>query len=123
MISQVNIYVMDIVWIFDVYVWRSKFSRGSYCFVKAFLRIFVTCFPYQSPHWEEFTPHPLLLFRKPKLLNAGGPLQLVQLVFLEVNCFHKTHISLWSFLSVNILYVVVLLSTLSNFSTMFKNTG
>ena len=26
MISQVNIYVMDIVWILcDVYVWRSKF--------------------------------------------------------------------------------------------------
>ena len=35
MISQVNIYVMDIVWILcDVYVWRSKFSRRSYGFVK-----------------------------------------------------------------------------------------
>ena len=35
MISQVNIYGMDIVWISgDVYVWRSKFNRGSYGFVK-----------------------------------------------------------------------------------------
>ena len=35
MISQLNIYVMDIVWIScDVYVCRSKFNRGSYGFVK-----------------------------------------------------------------------------------------
>ena len=28
-------HVMDIVWILcDVYLWRSKFNRGSYCFVK-----------------------------------------------------------------------------------------
>ena len=31
MISQVNIYAMDIVWILcDLYVWRSKFNRGRY---------------------------------------------------------------------------------------------
>ena len=35
MISQVNIDVIDIVWILcDVYVWRSEFNRGSYGFVK-----------------------------------------------------------------------------------------
>ena len=35
MISQVNIYVMDFVWILcDVYVWRSEFNRVSYGFVK-----------------------------------------------------------------------------------------
>ena len=35
MIFQVNVYVMDIVWILcDVYMWRSKFNRGSYGFVK-----------------------------------------------------------------------------------------
>ena len=35
MISQVNIYVIDIVWILcDVYVWSSKFNRGSYGFLK-----------------------------------------------------------------------------------------
>ena len=34
MIFQVNIYVMDIVWMLcDVYEWRSKFNRGSYGFV------------------------------------------------------------------------------------------
>ena len=40
MISQVNIYVMDMVWLLcDVYVWRSKFNRWSYGFLKLFLRI------------------------------------------------------------------------------------
>ena len=35
MVSQVNGYVIDTVWIFcDVYVWRSIFNRGSYGFVK-----------------------------------------------------------------------------------------
>ena len=35
MISQLNIYVMDIVWISgDVYMCRSKFNRGSYGLVK-----------------------------------------------------------------------------------------
>ena len=34
MIFQVNIYVMDIVWICDVYVQRSKFIRGSYGYLK-----------------------------------------------------------------------------------------
>ena len=37
MISQVNIYVMGIVWILcDVYLWRSWLNRGSYGFVKLF---------------------------------------------------------------------------------------
>ena len=35
MISQVNIYTIDIVWILcDVYAWWSKFNRGSHGFVK-----------------------------------------------------------------------------------------
>ena len=35
MISEVNIYVMDTVWILcDPYVWRSKFNGGAYGFVK-----------------------------------------------------------------------------------------
>ena len=34
-ISQVSIYVMDVVWVLsDFYVWRSEFNRGSYGFVK-----------------------------------------------------------------------------------------
>ena len=42
MISQVNIYVMGIVWILcNPYVWRSKFNRGSYSFVKNLLHKFV----------------------------------------------------------------------------------
>ena len=40
MIFQVNIYVMDIVWIlWDVYVWSSKFNSGPYGFCKVSLRI------------------------------------------------------------------------------------
>ena len=40
MISQVNIYMMDIVWILrDVYVWRSKFNV-LYSFVKNLLHKF-----------------------------------------------------------------------------------
>ena len=43
MIFQVNIYVMDIVWMLcDVYEWRSKFNRGSW-FCNASLRIFFKC--------------------------------------------------------------------------------
>ena len=35
LISQVNIYVMDVAWILcDVYVWNSKFNKGSHGFVK-----------------------------------------------------------------------------------------
>ena len=39
MISQVNVYLMDILWIFcDVYVWgRSVFNRGLNGFVKKLL--------------------------------------------------------------------------------------
>ena len=38
MISQVNVYMMNIVWTFsDVYVWKSIFNRGSYGFVKELL--------------------------------------------------------------------------------------
>ena len=37
-ISQVNVYVMDILWILcDVYVYRSRFNRGLNGFVKKLL--------------------------------------------------------------------------------------
>ena len=43
MIFQVNIYVMDIVWMLcDVYEWRSKFNRVIW-FCNASLRIFFKC--------------------------------------------------------------------------------
>ena len=50
MISQVNIYVMDMVWLLcDVYVWRSKFNRRSYGFLKLFFKNYSRKFECKGP--------------------------------------------------------------------------